>query len=72
MRNFRYIEICQNTDDLLGGPEVHVIKFHAGKSCKEVVLTTRELKELKLKIGNYINTYNIGEPKQLSLWPNEV
>lgn len=69
MKSFRHIEICQNKDKLLGGPEVHKIKFYAGKQHKDIVLTTKELKELKQKLAVYLNTYNVVEPKQLSLWP---
>lgn len=68
-RSYRHIEISQSKDELLGGAEVHKIKFCAGEYSKEVVLTTRELLELKQKLGIYLYTYNIIEPKQLSIWP---
>ena len=68
-KSIRHIEIVPNKDPLLGGPEVHIIRFLYGKSGKEVVLTTRELKELKHKLGIYLLTYNLEEPKQLSIWP---
>lgn len=67
-RQYRHIEISQNKDELLGGSEVHIIKFLAGENSKEVVLTTRELLELKQKLGIYLYTYNIIEPKQLELF----
>ena len=67
-RSYRHIEISQSKDELLGGPEVHKIKFCAGEFSKEVVLTTRELLELKQKLGIYLYTYNIIEPKQLELF----
>ena len=67
-RKTRHIEIGPCKDELLGGPEVHVLKFMYGDYGKEVTLTTRELKELKQKIGVYLYTYNLEEPKQLKLF----
>ena len=67
-RKYRHIEIVPNKDELLGGPEVHVVKFIAGEFEKSVVLTTNELKELKQKLGVYLITYNLEEPKQLTIW----
>lgn len=58
-KNYRYIEVMPSKDPILGGPEVHVIRFHAGTNTKDITLSSRELKELKQKLGVYLNTYNI-------------
>lgn len=67
-RKTRHIEIVPNKDEIFGGPEVHIIKFLYGDYGKEITLSTRELKELKQKIGVYLYTYNLEEPKQLKLF----
>lgn len=67
-RKTRHIEIVPSKDEIFGGPEVHVIKFLYGDYGKEITLSTRELKELKQKIGVYLYTYNLEEPKQLKLF----